>query len=190
MGGLLGDFVKGRLQGQLPLALEQGIWLHRQLDAYSDRHPHFKASQARLGSDHRRIAGVLLDLMLDHFLAKHWGDFHGQPLEHYTARFYQRMAAINAPLPVNAKRWLRFAEPADLLAQYQYFEQLQPILERMDARRPRSLGLARGFDGLAENYTLLEADFFNLMPLLHERAGELLQQLPENFSTDAASAEQ
>ncbi|KKM01805.1 hypothetical protein LCGC14_1790730, partial [marine sediment metagenome] len=32
VGGLLGDFVKGPLRGQLPRAIEEGIALHRKID--------------------------------------------------------------------------------------------------------------------------------------------------------------
>ena len=39
VGGLLGDFVKGPLQGQYPEKVEQGIALHRKLDVYTDAQP-------------------------------------------------------------------------------------------------------------------------------------------------------
>ena len=39
VGGFLGDFVKGRLKGDRPPAIEQGIKLHRYIDHFTDHHP-------------------------------------------------------------------------------------------------------------------------------------------------------
>ena len=44
-GALLGDFVKGPLKGERSKALEQGILLHRKIDAFTDRHPQLNATQ-------------------------------------------------------------------------------------------------------------------------------------------------
>ena len=38
VGGFLGDFVKGRLKGDRPTAIEQGIKLHRYIDHHQYKH--------------------------------------------------------------------------------------------------------------------------------------------------------
>ncbi len=38
LGGLEGDFHKGGLPGTLPAALQDGVALHRAIDAYTDSH--------------------------------------------------------------------------------------------------------------------------------------------------------
>ncbi|WP_317932518.1 ACP phosphodiesterase [Halioxenophilus sp. WMMB6] len=186
VGGVLGDFVKGPLRGRLPLAVEQGIWLHRQLDAWSNQQPGFRQAQARLGEQHRRIAGVLVDLVLDHFLARHWARVHPTPLAQFTRSYYQTMASFNECLPANAQRWLAISSEIDLLASYRHFAELQIILSRMESRRARPLGLAAGFTGLERSYVELAEDFEGILPQMLAEAGRLRQQLPESF---AASAE-
>ncbi len=38
-GNLLGDFVKGALPTGLAAPFDEGIWLHRKIDAFTDGHP-------------------------------------------------------------------------------------------------------------------------------------------------------
>ena len=181
VGGLLGDFVKGPLLGLRPIAIEQGIWLHRQLDAWFDRQPGFKRAQERLGKRHRRVSGIALDLIFDHFLARHWQDYHHQPLELFTTNFYQHLSGVNAYLPANAKRFLAYSQKADILAGYIEFERLQVILQRMDERRQRPLGLAQTYAALEAQYRPLLTDFLQLMPLILAQSEIFKGQLPQTF---------
>ena len=45
-GNLLGDFVKGALPSALGTELDEGIWLHRKVDAFTDSHPEHRAAVA------------------------------------------------------------------------------------------------------------------------------------------------
>ena len=76
VGGLLGDFVKGPLKGELPTRVEQGIRLHRHIDTLTDGHPAFMAATRRLPGEWRRYRGILLDIYFDHLLACRWGHYH------------------------------------------------------------------------------------------------------------------
>lgn len=72
VGGVIGDFVKGPLPGRLDLPLAEGVRLHRAIDSFAERHPAFRRSRARVSADRRRVAGIMVDLFYDHFLALHW----------------------------------------------------------------------------------------------------------------------
>src|SRR5512136_990596 len=75
VGNLLGDFVKGRLKGIYPAAIERGIALHRRIDSFSGLNPRFLQSKKRIDASFGHYRGVMVDLFYDHFLAKHWGDY-------------------------------------------------------------------------------------------------------------------
>lgn len=82
LGGLMGDFVKGPLRpapAHLPERLTQGLRLHRAIDAYAETHPAFRASRARVSPERRRVAGIMVDLFYDHFLARGWAAWPTAP---------------------------------------------------------------------------------------------------------------
>ena len=91
VGNLLGDFVKGTessLRLQLPTDLVDGILLHRGIDKFTDAHPAFLASKALLAPERRRYAGIVLDIIYDHFLSIHWSTYHDQPLNEFIKYVY------------------------------------------------------------------------------------------------------
>jgi acyl carrier protein phosphodiesterase len=66
LGGLLGDFVRGRMDPRLPLPVQRGIAQHRAIDAYTDNHAEIRALRARFQPPYRRYAGILIDIWFDH----------------------------------------------------------------------------------------------------------------------------
>lgn len=82
-GGFLGDFVKGKLNGQYPLSWEQGIRLHRFIDSSTDKHQKQDAIRKKLPPHFYRYSGIVTDMMCDYFLAQHWQDFHPRSLEDF-----------------------------------------------------------------------------------------------------------
>ncbi|MBT5331438.1 MAG: hypothetical protein HOL48_06645 [Porticoccaceae bacterium] len=61
IGGFLGDFVKGPLKGEYPVEIEQGIALHRRIDARSDSHPAMQNLKRSLPKNWTRYAGIRAD---------------------------------------------------------------------------------------------------------------------------------
>lgn len=85
-GAVLGDVVRGRLDGRLPAALEASIRYHRQVDVATDAHPTSVAARARFPNGARRWSGIVLDLIHDHALALDWPTYSDEPLEAFAHR--------------------------------------------------------------------------------------------------------
>ena len=83
IGGLTGDFFKGRLPGHLPAQIAAEVALHRLIDSFADSHPAYRRS--RVGSGRRRFADGMIDMFYDHVLAAHWGRFSDESLEAFAA---------------------------------------------------------------------------------------------------------
>lgn len=181
VGGFLGDFVKGPLSGAWPLAVEQGIWLHRKLDAWSDQDSTFKAVAELLGAPHRRIAPIIIDLAIDHFLCLQWSQFHDQSLASFTKDFYQNLSRFESILPKSAQIWLQHAQNTDLLAGYGNLPRLGRIVDSMEMRRRRPLGLDQAFVAFLQHYDEVAEGFEALFPMLQQRARQHLNELPEHF---------
>ncbi|WP_163930611.1 ACP phosphodiesterase [Paraferrimonas sp. SM1919] len=91
---LAGDFVRGSIES-LPTSLQQGVLLHRQIDKFTDAHPLFKQACNQLSLNNPRIAPIVIDLLFDHCLAKHWQHYHHQTLPQFSAQVYNN--ALNHP---------------------------------------------------------------------------------------------
>lgn len=84
-GAILGDMVRGNAYLEYPDDVALGIRLHRRMDAVTDQHPLILESANAFPGPHRRYAPVLLDMVLDHCLARQWPAFHEMPLTGFCA---------------------------------------------------------------------------------------------------------
>ena len=88
VGGMIGDSVKGLLPAGLPDRLAAGVGLHRAIDVFAESDESFRRSRLRLPAARRRVAGIVVDMAYDHFLARHWSSFEAQPLEEFAQTVY------------------------------------------------------------------------------------------------------
>lgn len=166
-GGFLGDFVKGRLSGQRPYALEEGIKLHRAIDVFTDKHPQVKHSHRRFPPHLRRFAPIVTDIVYDHFLAKHWGQFHSaQSLTGFSQIAYQCVKAHQTHLPDDAAFVIERMASVDALAAYKDYAFVEAALLRLSKRITRENTLAQSYDFFLTIEAELLSDFEIFFPEL------------------------
>lgn len=136
VGGVVGDWIKGPLPGQLPDDLARGVALHRAIDSFAETHPGFCRSRNRMSSLRRRYGGVLVDIFYDHLLARDWPSFHPQPLADYCTEVYGLIGQRLPDLPEPAQPVLSMMARENWLASYAQLDGIAAILARM-ARRAR-----------------------------------------------------
>lgn len=173
IGALLGEYVKGPLQGAWPAAWEQGIRLHRQIDAFSDQHP-ARAEFARLlPAEYRRYAGIVLDVYCDHLLSLHWSRFQNQALPQFAAHIYallqREMAQLTPPAARMAQRLIDY----DVLCIYHEWDTVNGALQRIGERLRRANPLRRAGTELSIYLPQAEQLFLQFYPALIEQAQRL-----------------
>lgn len=165
VGGLLGDFVKGPLPGALPLPLAQGVRLHRAIDLYTDQHPCFMASRARVSAARRRYGGIMVDLFYDHFLAKEWERYSSLPLLEYTQHFYACLREFDAWLPAELQAILERMIRHNWLYSYHESAAINRALDNIAQYRiRRSNPLLGAGEELLAHYAEFQADFLAFFP--------------------------
>lgn len=167
LGNLLGDFFKGRVAGIDPLDLRLGVALHRELDRYTDQHPVVMRSIARMGPERRRVAGVLVDVFYDHFLAQGLDvdSLRGGLLEHVD----QLPEALRTlPGRMVTSGWL---------GSYSSIDGIGMVLERMEQRRKRIVGLAGAETELRQHYEALAEDVREFYPDVEQFTREAIHRL-------------
>lgn len=146
LGNLLGDFVKGGLATlPYPPDVVKGIAEHRQIDAYTDHHPIVKQSQAFIGSHNRRFAGIAIDVIYDHFLARDWSSFHPMPLQEFTTQCYLEVKSRWDLLPPRLRFVLPYMEKDDWLAGYAHRIGIENALTGLGKRMQRQFGVPNQF---------------------------------------------
>ena len=88
IANLYGDSVKGSKYGHYSSQIQKGIKLHREIDSFIDQHPEVKKLRLRLYKELPKVAGIAIDLIFDHLLAKKWNEFHPKNLYTFLEEFY------------------------------------------------------------------------------------------------------
>lgn len=172
-GALLGDHVRGRLNGQFNAWIEDGIHLHRRVDTFTDSHPLVLGAFQCLSPPFRRYAGILVDVYFDHALARRWPAFHSVPLGQFTRQAAARVRAEwpeAAPFPAE-----RLAKLSNLLQSYQTSSGIADALAAIDRRLSRPSPLPQAWPHLrshaAELFDVFDAFFPELLNFAQVESG-------------------
>lgn len=112
---MISDFVKGKARFQYPEAVQKGIMLHRQIDAFTDAHAATKEAMVFFKPHYRLYSGAIIDVLYDHFIATDINIFPQQSLYTFSMATYKTLeenthllpGAFNRMLPyMKAQNWL------------------------------------------------------------------------------------
>ena len=165
-GGLLGDLVKGPVPPDWPLALQQGIRLHRRIDAFSNQLDELRVSCRRFPPELRRLAPALVDIISDHFLAADWRDWHSTALPVFSARCYRLAMAHRHRFRARQRRYLDWLTAEDLLAGYRHLSVMQRGLCSVTRRLDKSHLDQTLLEFVADELPRLRMDFQGCFPPL------------------------
>ncbi len=184
VGGFLGDFVKGRLNGRLPKELENGIKLHRAIDAFTDKHPIVRRSCLRPDNEFRRVAPIMMDIVYDYFLARHWHRFRAESLEQFSDHVTNTILNYDTELPPDAFRFISYVADGRRLQHYGTREFVQRSFVHLNKRLTRENPLDAAFAQFLKFEPALEQDFLDFFPAL-ESFTEAWQR--ENQTSDGSA---
>lgn len=171
LGNLMADFVRGNPHQHWPTPVADGILMHRRLDVMTDALPEVRRARQLFRPETYRVAPITLDVIWDHFLARHWTHFTSDlTLAQFSAAAEREIVPQLAATPeefqrLNAvmwhERWFEhYAQPA----------RLERVLHGMASRRPRLATLRDSYHDFTEHYEQLEALFFIFYPRLMAQA--------------------
>ena len=79
IGNFVADFISNRDLPNYTEGVKRGIFLHRDIDAFTDAHPIVKQSTKRLHPFHHKYSPVIVDIYYDFLLAKNWDKYTQLP---------------------------------------------------------------------------------------------------------------
>lgn len=170
VGNMLGDFVKGRIGGEFPPGIDEGIRAHRKIDAYTDSHETVLRCKRLISPERRRFSGIIVDLAFDHLLAVNWRDYSGLQLDEFIRRTYGILARNAHLMPPRPTQILQVMIEEDWLGSYRELEGIGLALDRIAIRLKRRFGRENTLPGAAEeiarNYGAFEDNFRAFFPEL------------------------
>lgn len=154
-GNLIADGVKGGDLSHWPQEVAKGVRHHRRVDAWVDNHPQVVDARQRIPSPQRRYAGIALDIVWDHFLARQQAGRAQH--EALIERCYHILKAWPAPNRLAAM--VPFLIEDDWLHGYADFEFTCRAIAGVGKRLSGPNRLAELVPWLHEDYHLLETRF-------------------------------
>jgi acyl carrier protein phosphodiesterase len=168
IGNLLGDFRTGISLDRYSPLIRQGIETHLKIDAYTDSHPIVRTDKQLFSPTQRRFAGIILDVLYDHYLAKHWGNYSPIALTDFSRNVYHILHSHRDILPEKLQRALPEMIQNDWLCSYAELTTIEYVLTRMAKRFKRPTPIAASYSEILTHYAALESGFLSFFPDLIE----------------------
>ncbi len=159
IGNFIADSIRGNKFKHLPLGVQKGILLHREIDTYTDAHPIPRESSKKLHKNHGHYSRVIVDIFYDHFLAKNWNDYSEVPLEIFVADFYDLIGNNHDILPDGTKHMMPYMIADNWLYNYSKMEGIDRVLNGMDRRTQNRSRMNFAIMDLEEHYGSFEKEF-------------------------------
>ena len=168
IGNYIADFIRGKEYLKYPDQIRRGIIIHRHIDAFTDRHPVVHRSKLLFTKKYHKYAGVITDILYDHFLTKTWNLFSRKPIESVSYNFYMAMVNNFEVLPDNVKQMISSFIINDWIESYQTVNGIRKVLKTMSKTTKLPDETRFAIRELKRNYNSLEDDFLEFFPQLIE----------------------
>ncbi len=164
IGNLLGDFRTGISLDRYSPLIRQGIETHLKIDAFTDNHPIVRTDKQLFSTPQRRFAGIILDVLYDHYLAKHWSNYSSIALTDFSCNVYHILHSHRYILPEKLQRALPEMIRNNWLCSYAELPTIEYVLVRMAKRFKRPTPIAASYSEILEHYVALESGFLRFFP--------------------------
>jgi acyl carrier protein phosphodiesterase len=159
IGNFIADHIRGNKYESFSKEIQQGIFLHRAIDTFTDAHKIVRKSKRRLHARYGHYDGVIIDIFYDYFLAKNWADFSEIPLDVYTNSIYNLFDKIKLDLPSKSQQFIKYMIEYNILFNYKYKDGIEKVLNGMNHRTKGKSKMNLAIEDLHNLETELQEDF-------------------------------
>ena len=177
IGNFIADHIRGNNYEAFSKEIQQGIFLHREIDTFTDAHKVVRKSKRRLHERYRHYDGVIIDIFYDYFLAKNWSDYSEIPLDVYTDGINKMFEKISDELPVKSQNFIKYMIEYNILFNYQNKEGIAKVLNGMNARTKGKSQMNLAIEDLEILETELQEDFTLFFKDLIEHTNKKFKEL-------------
>ena len=173
IGNFIADFIQGNKYKHLPKEIQKGILLHRKIDSFTDANKIVRLSKRRLHKRYGHYDGIIIDIFMDHFLAKNWKNYSEIPLHKYEEDFILLLENNKEILPKKVVQIIPFLKEQHWLSSYANLQGIEKTLIGVNKRTKGVSKMNEAINDLKENYTIFEQDFFRFFTELENYVNSL-----------------
>ena len=134
LGNFIADGIRNRELPNFSDSVQRGIWLHRRIDDFTDRHPLVREGTRVLHPTQGKYAPVVIDVYFDFLLARNWSRYTNEPYERFADRMYDTLRRRHEDLPTSMQRYVPKMLNGRWLDNYRTLVGLQFTFERLERR--------------------------------------------------------
>lgn len=164
IGNFIADSIRNKEVANYSERIQQGIFLHRQIDSFTDNHPIVRQATRRLHPHHHKYAPVVIDIFFDNLLANNWHLYTAETLPDFSKRMYEVLTKRQKDLPLKMQKYVPNMVANDWLQKYGTTDGLQYTFERMDKRTKFKSNFVNAVSHLEADYELYEEEFNLFFP--------------------------
>lgn len=180
MGNYVGDFIKGRLSGEKTATWNPdyvlGLKLHRFIDSFTDTHPEVSEAKDVAAVTQGKLAGIVMDIYFDYFLAKNFEHYHKEPLFIYAHRMYSVIERNEHLIPETMVPMVRSMIRQDWLNTYATLEGIDVTFNRLSRRAAFLAPISTAVSDLRANEEFYYTKFLAFFPELRRQAGQFIAE--------------
>lgn len=178
MGNYVGDFIKGRLTDEKTSGWNPdyvlGLKLHRFIDSFTDTHPEVSEAKDVAGITQGKLAGIVMDIYFDYFLAKNFEHYHKEPLLVYAHRIYSVIERNHHLVPETMAPMVRSMIRQDWLTTYATLDGIDTTFKRLSRRAEFLAPISTAVSDLRANEEFYYTKFLSFFPDLRSRASQFI----------------
>lgn len=166
LGNIMADFMRDVDQDSLPIEVQKGIKLHRSVDAFTDSHQVVRELRKYFSPERRRFSGVVLDVVFDHFLIKHWSEYSNEPFHVFVEKAYASLWRQKDLMPERMEMVVGWMIKRDWIRSYSEITNVGRALDGLASRLKMDHGFHGAIEEVEAHYPAIEAGFQQFFPEL------------------------
>ncbi|HCY97463.1 MAG TPA: DUF479 domain-containing protein [Polaribacter sp.] len=181
IGNFIADHIKGNNYEGFSKEIQQGIFLHRAIDTYTDAHALVRKSKRRLHKRYGHYGGVIIDIFYDYFLAKNWAKYSEIPFDIFTDAVNKMFSEVSDDLPIKSQEFIKYMIAYNLLFNYQFEDGIEKVLNGMNQRTKGKSKMNLAIEDLKELNKEFEEDFMLFFEDLRNFSDQKLKEIKKTL---------
>ena len=153
-GNYIGDFVKGKQVQNYPKKVQAGLYLHRWIDSTTDQKDTLPHCKAMIREKFGKFSSIILDMFIDHYLAKNWSLYSNESLQSFQDRNVKLLLMYKNEMHAHPSRFLDYIIEKNLFVNYANLNTINDVLNGIAHR----LSVEVDFKGAVDLYSLYEKE--------------------------------
>ncbi len=162
----MADFMRDVDQEALPEKVWQGIQLHRLVDGFTDSHEVVRNLRKHFSPEKRRFSGIVLDVVFDHFLIKHWEKYATKDFHLFVDECYEDLLNNRELMPARMEMVVGWMIKRDWIRSYAELQHVGRALDGLASRLKLKHDFHNSIEEVQRHYESIEAGFLIFFPEL------------------------